>query len=105
MTINSLPQNPALDPLESQAACVAADIHLKATWTQRHAIEDYGRCLIRGAKPTPGLTLRFWRVLHALAPRLPDYTRLVACHTYDPAAISRLQDAIARRVARGEDSW
>lgn len=102
MAINSVSQIPIPNPLESDAARIAADIRRKTTPAQRQPIEDYGRCLLHGATPSHGLTARFFTALSICGYRSPSYLRLVGYYARRIEMLRELQQAIAREVARGE---
>jgi len=102
MVLNSIPQIPTPDPIQTEGDAFGQMILKIATPAERQPIREYGRCLLAGFPPPTRTTVQMFAALHALASRLPGYLRFISTISRDSAALSRFEDRIALYVARHE---
>lgn len=104
MHINSLPQIPTPDPIQTEGDAFGHMILKITTPAERQPIHDYGRCLLAGYPPPTRTTIQMFAALHALSSRLPGYLRFVSTISRDSSALSRFEDRIAVYVAQHDVS-
>lgn len=102
MITNSLPATPTPQQVDRAGEQYGELLLHNSTGVERRVIHAYGQHLLSGMPPTPGLTLRFFRELGDLAPRMKGYSVQVARLSLHQGLISRLQNGIAVYVARND---
>lgn len=100
MNTDRLPQIPTADQLRQAGELFGQMLLDNTTAVERRLIYAYGRRLLADMPPTPGLVLRFFAELCALAPRLPGYGTQIARMSLSQSSISDFQNRIAIYVAR-----
>lgn len=100
MLTNRLPPIPTVDQINSAGEEFGQMLIDNTAPVERRVICEYGQCLRANMPPSDGLTLRFFRELADLAPRLPGYSVQIARMSLYQNSISNLQNSIAIYVAR-----
>lgn len=104
MIDNSLPPIPTVDQITSAGEEFGQMLIDNAAPVERRVICEYGQHLRANMPPSDGLTMRFFRELADLAPRLPGYSVQIARMSLYQHSISNLQNAIAAYVARHDSA-
>lgn len=100
MLKNSLPPIPTDDQINRSGQEFGQMLIDNTTPEERRYISEYGQCLRANMPPSDGLTLRFFRELADLAPRMAGYSVQIARMSLYQNSISNLQNQIAIYVAR-----
>lgn len=104
MLKHSLPQIPTVDQIKQAGEAFGQMLIDNTAAVERRVIAEYGRCLLANMPPSDGLTLRFFRELADLAPRMPGYSVQVARMSLYQTSISNLQNAIVIYVVHKSQS-
>lgn len=99
MLTNSLPQKPTVDQINRSGQEFGQMLIDNTTAEERRYISEYGRLILANMLPTSGLTMRFFRELADLSPRITGYSVAVARMSLYQDAIIGLQHVIATYVA------
>lgn len=99
MLHDSLPHKPTVDQVNRSGQDFAQMLIDNTQPVERRYISEYGRHILSDMPPTSGLTMRFFRELADLAPRMTGYSVAVARMSLYQDAIIGLQHVIATYVA------
>lgn len=99
MITDSLPQKPTVDQINRIGQDFAQMLIDTTTPEERRYISEYGRHILSDMPPTSGLTMRFFRELADLSPRMTGYSVAVARMSLYQDAIIGLQHVICTYVA------